>query len=124
MMLIPTELRASPIHGIGIFTVAPVTKGTHIWQLNPDFERLVDENEVRGWPQFQQDFIYKYTYPHPEHPHLLILEVDNGRFMNHSLTPNTDFRSIYDGYALQDLPAGAELTCNYNEFHPGFTMTP
>lgn len=124
MMLIPTELKASAIHGLGVFTLAPVAKGTHIWHLNPDFERLLHEDEVKTWPEFQQEFVYKYTYPHPQNPKLLILEVDNGRFMNHSLTPNTDFRSIFDGYALVDLPAGTELTCNYNEFHPGFEMTP
>jgi SET domain-containing protein len=124
MMLIPTELKASSIHGLGIYTLVPLTKGMHIWTLNPEFERLLNEDEVKTWPQFQQDFVYKYTYPHPQNAKLLILEVDNGRFMNHSLTPNTDFSSIYDGYARADIPAGTELTCNYNEFHPGFEMTP
>jgi SET domain-containing protein len=124
MMLIPTELRSSDIHGIGIFTVGPLEKGAHIWRLNPDFERFLNEEDVKKWPDFQQEFVYKYTYPHPENPQLLILEVDNGRFMNHSLTPNTDFKDVYNGFALQDIPAGVELTCNYNDFHPGFTMTP
>ena len=124
MMLIPTDLKTSSIHGLGIFTVVPLAKGEHIWRLNPDFERLLPEDEVKKWPQFQQDFVYKYTYPHPADQKLLILEVDNGRFMNHSLSPNTDFSSIYDGYAIVDIPAGTELTCNYNDFHPGFEMTP
>ncbi|MBY0356033.1 MAG: SET domain-containing protein-lysine N-methyltransferase [Rickettsiales bacterium] len=123
MMLIPSELKSSPIHGIGIYTTEAVLKGTLIWRLEPDFERLLDENIVKTWPQFQQDFVYKYSYPHPKNPSLLILEVDNGRFMNHSLTPNTDFNTVYEGYALIDLPAGTEMTCNYNEFHPGFVMT-
>ena len=41
--------------------------------------------------------------------------------MNHSLSPNTDFRIFDKGYALVDIAAGDEITCNYFEFDPRFT---
>ena len=50
----------------------------------------------------------------------MIVDCDNGRFMNHSLTPNTDFRIFDKGYALVDIAQGDELTCNYHEFDPSF----
>jgi len=67
-----------------------------------------------------QDFIARYAYPHLEIPGVMIVDSDNGRFMNHSLTPNTDFRIFDKGYALTDIAQGEELTCNYHEFDPAF----
>ena len=51
---------------------------------------------------------------------MVILDSDNGKYMNHCLAPNTDFRIFDKGYALVDIAAGEELTCNYHEFDPGF----
>jgi len=44
--------------------------------------------------------------------------------MNHSLQPNTDFRDSVFGYAIRDIAAGEEITCNYAEFEPDFYMLP
>ena len=52
-----------------------------------------------------QDFIARYSYPHLELPGVVVVDSDNGRFMNHSLTPNTDFRVFDKGYALVDIAA-------------------
>jgi SET domain-containing protein len=52
---------------------------------------------------------------------VIVLDGDNGRYMNHSLAPNTDFRIFDKGYALVDIAQGDELTCNYHEFDPTFT---
>jgi hypothetical protein len=53
-------------------------------------------------------------------PGVVIVDSDNGRFMNHSLSPNTDFRIFDKGYALVDIARGDEITCNYYEFDPTF----
>jgi hypothetical protein len=56
-----------------------------------------------------------------------MLESDYGKFMNHSLTPNTDFRVFDKGYALTDIARGEEITCNYHECDltfPGFFRSP
>ena len=55
---------------------------------------------------------------------MLVLESDEGRFMNHSPSPNTDFAGMNEGYALVDIPAGTEITCNYAEFDDDLTMQP
>ena len=32
MLLVPTRLAQSAIHGLGVFAVAPIAKGTAIWR--------------------------------------------------------------------------------------------
>ena len=49
-----------------------------------------------------------------------IVDCDDGKFMNHSEQPNTDFRVFDQGFALTDIAVGEEITCNYYEFDPGF----
>jgi uncharacterized protein len=92
-----------------------------MWSLNPKFDIFVHPSEIDSLPTHMQDFVARYTYPHLEMPGVIVLDSDNGRFMNHSLTPNTDFRIFDKGYALVDIAQGEELTCNYHEFDPGFT---
>jgi SET domain-containing protein len=49
-----------------------------------------------------------------------VLELDHGRFMNHSLSPNTAFPRPDVGYAIADVHPGEELICNYCEFDRTF----
>jgi SET domain-containing protein len=55
---------------------------------------------------------------------ITVLEFDNGRFMNHSDAPNTDFTDPDTGWAIRDIAAGEEITCNYRDFDPSFVMQP
>ncbi|MGE5260085.1 MAG: SET domain-containing protein [Actinomycetota bacterium] len=120
MLLISTYLAPSAIEGIGVFAAEPVTRGRLMWSLNPKFDVFVHPHEMEGLPPHMQDFITRYSYPHLEMPGVVIVDSDNGRFMNHSMQPNTDFRIFDKGYALADIEVGEELTCNYHEFDPGF----
>jgi hypothetical protein len=40
MMLVETELRPSPIHGIGVFLLQPVSKGDLIWRFDARIDRV------------------------------------------------------------------------------------
>jgi len=120
MLLISTYLAPSAIEGIGVFAAEPLARGNLMWNLNSKFDVFVHPHEMEGLPAHMQDFIARYSYPHLEMPGVVIVDTDNGRFMNHSLAPNTDFRIFDKGYALVDIAAGDELTCNYHEFDPGF----
>ncbi len=124
MMLVKTKLKYSEIHGIGIYADEPIKAGTRIWELREGFDVLVDERELDTYPPHVKEFIEIYSYPHPTKEHVVILEADNGRFMNHTETPNTDFSTLDKGLALVDIAVGEEITCNYNEFcFNGFTLT-
>jgi SET domain-containing protein len=108
MLLVPHYIKASPLHGIGLYAAAAIAKGTPIWRYEEHFDQLVPEAILPTLPQTAYDFLMKYSYPHPEKPGYLLLEVDNGRFMNHSAEPN-----CADGVAIRDIACGEEMTCDY-----------
>ena len=124
MLLVSTYVAASDIEGVGVFAAAPIRKGETIWRLNPDFDRLVPAEAYETMTEAMKELIDRYAYPSPDRPGYLVYEVDNGRFMNHSDTPNTDFSQYGGGTATRDIAAGEELTCNYHEFYEGFELLP
>ena len=124
MLLIPTYVAPSSIEGVGVFADQPIAAGTLIWRLDPALDRLIPKDEVAKLEPLFQRFVERYSYPYPHDPNLLIVELDNGRFMNHADAPNTRFSDPDAGYTLRDIAAGEELTCNYSEFDPGFEMLP
>ena len=124
MMLVPTYIAPSRIEGVGVFAEAAIPKGTLIWRLDPNLDRLIRRDEIASYPPLFQGFVERYGYPYPHDPEQLIVELDNGRFMNHSERPNTRFDDPDAGFTLRDIAAGEELTCNYAEFDSGFEMLP
>lgn len=120
MMLVRTYVTSSPIEGLGVYAAEPIPRGTLIWSLDARLDQTISLEELSKLPDWQQDFILKYSFPHLHLPNHLVLEYDNGRFMNHTLSPNTDFTQFDKGWAIRDIAIGEELTCNYHEFDPTF----
>jgi len=120
MLTVSTYVAPSAIEGIGVFSAEYIERGRLLWSLNTKFDIFVRREEVELLPAHMQDFVARYSYPHLELPDIVIVDSDNGRFMNHCLSPNTDFRIFDKGYALVDIAPGDEITCNYHEFDPGF----
>ena len=124
MMLVPTYVAPSKIEGVGVFAAEDIPEGARIWELAPGLDRLIRREEVAALPPPLQAFVERYSYPYPHDPEQLIVELDNGRFMNHSEHPNTRFDDPDAGFALRLIRAGEELTCNYAEFDPSFEILP
>ena len=124
MMLVPTYVAPSQIEGVGVFAAEPIAAGTLIWRLDPALDRLIHGRDIATLPPLFQKFVERYGYPYPHDPQVLIVELDNGRFMNHADAPNTCFSDPDVGFTLRDIEAGEELTCNYAEFDPNFEMMP
>ena len=114
MLMVETELRPSPIHGVGVFLLQPVSQGELIWRFDTRIDRVYTEEEIACLPEHMRRFLRTYSTWH-EATQLWILCGDNGRHFNHSDTPNT--LSLATGFgddvAAEDLPAGVELTTNY-----------
>lgn len=123
MLLVSTYVAKSEIEGVGVFAALPIARGALIWRLDPDFDRLIPSGSYHALPQTMKELLDRYAYPSPDRPGYLVYEVDNGRFMNHSDTPNTDFSVHGGGTATRDIAAGEELTCNYHEFYEGFELS-
>src|SRR3546814_12113171 len=114
MLLFDTELRASEIHGIGVFLLEPVKEGDVIWRFDSRIDRVYSENELGELPPRLRQFLRVYSTLHAESG-LWVLCGDNGRHFNHSDTPNTVSLGLAfgDDIASCDLPVGTELTSNY-----------
>ena len=116
MMLVPCYLAASEIEGLGVYSREPIKRGQLIWRFDPRIDRMITVDSFSDADERLSDFLKRYTYIPPYDRTVCILDGDEGRYMNHSETPNTDFSSVDAGYALTDIPAGVELTCDYREF--------
>jgi SET domain-containing protein len=124
MILVPTYVAPSEIEGVGVFAGVAIAKGTLLWRLDPSFDRLIDRRGLETLGPVFREFANRYGYPYPHDDNFLVLELDNGRFMNHSPKPNTCFRDPDNGFALRDISADEELTCDYAEFEPDFEILP
>ena len=124
MLLIPTYVAPSRIEGVGVFAAEDIPADALIWRLDPNFDRLFSTDQIAGLSDIHQQFVERYGYPYPHNPELIIIELDNGRFMNHSTAPNTVFSDPDAGYTRAFIPAHEELTCNYAEFDPSFEILP
>ena len=115
MLLVETELRPSPIHGIGIFLLQPVSRGELIWRFDSRIDRVYSEDEIATLPEPMKRFLRTYSTWH-ESTRLWVLCGDNGRHFNHSATPTTVSNAISFGEdrAAADLPVGTELTSDYS----------
>jgi SET domain-containing protein len=114
MMLFDTELRASGIHGIGVFLLEPVKKGDVIWRFDSRIDRVYSDQELDELPLKLRQFLRVYSTLHAESG-LWVLCGDNGRHFNHSDMPNTLSQGIAFGedIAARDLLTGTELTSDY-----------
>ena len=124
MLLIPTYVAPSSIEGVGVFAAEDIPAGAVIWRLEPTLDRLLRREDIATLPAVHQAFVERYGYPYPHDPEVTIVELDNGRFMNHSTAPNTRFSDPDTGFTRLRIAAHEELTCNYAEFDPSFEMLP
>jgi uncharacterized protein len=120
MMLVQTKVQNSHIEGVGIFAAQFIRKGQEIWRLDDRFDLVYPEKTVASFPPDMQDYFNRYGYPHMTRSGFIVLEIDNGRFMNHSETPNTNFTDAELGWAIRDIQIGEELLCDYSEFDRTF----
>ncbi len=116
MLLVDAYLDKSPVQGIGLFAKQPIAKGTLIWALDLRFDRLIEWDVYESLTGPVRAYIDRYTYPHRPDPRFVVFEADDARYMNHADHPNCDFSKLDVAYALRDIAAGEEMTCDYNVF--------
>jgi len=119
MLLVPTRLAPSPIHGLGVFAVAPIRQGTAVWRFARGLDMEFSPDILPTLPPHVQEFFAHYGYL-DRNVQRIILCFDDARFVNHSATPNVATDYARDRYgldvALRDIAAGEEITMNYEGF--------
>lgn len=115
MIIVPTYLEKSPVHGFGVFAKELITKGSKVWEFNPIFDVRFTDAEFERLPPSVKAEIEHHLYQ-PEQGGVLYYESTMGRYMNHSREPNVDFSDVGVGWATRDIKPGEELTCDYRHF--------
>lgn len=121
MLLIPTRLAPSPIHGLGLFAAEPVPRGTPMWRFQEGLDLLFPAAAAAALPEPARRYLRRYAYETPQWPGMLVLHFDDSRFINHSDDPNTDNTGDV-AVAKRDIAAGEEITCDYGEFCTEFDL--
>jgi uncharacterized protein len=102
-------VKSSSLHGAGVYTTAPVRKGTRVLEYTgprlkkEETDGLYADNEVT----------YLFTM---DDPNIVIDGFGMAAFVNHSCDPNCESDQIGDRIwiiALRDIKAGEELTYDY-----------
>lgn len=117
-MLVRTYLAQSGIHGVGVFAGEPIERGAAVWSRHPLLDLVVTREMRAGLPDAMLGYLDTYCYPAGDGTDgRVVLDCDNGRYMNHSDAPNTSFTDA-TGRAAARIEMGAEITCDYREFYP------
>lgn len=118
MLKVQTYL--APSHGLGVFAGEDIPRGAVVWELDPRLDRLLEEMPAE---EPERGFVYKYGY-RDRHTGLIVVCLDNARFMNHADEPNTtpvpaNGHAYGADVATRDIRKGEEITCNYRVIHAG-----
>jgi uncharacterized protein len=114
MLLIPTYVAKSPIHGFGLFAAAPVKAGTVLWRLEREADWCLSPEELAAVPPRLQERIRFHAYL--DRRGFYVYSADGTKFMNHADAPNCVDLNDDEAVAARDIAAGEELTCNYRSF--------
>jgi len=115
MLLIRTLVGPSQIHGNGVFACEAVPQGTIVWRFEPNFDRVISDDELKGMPTAFLEYIEKYAYRSSDIGGRLLLPCDHAKFLNHSTDPNT-IELPLESIAERLINQGEEITCNYSNF--------
>ena len=114
MLLVPTEIRPSKIHKLGLFAITDIKTGYQISSFVEGFDRRFTAEEYATLPVQAQQFLWYHGYQSPNDG-LWRLNMDNIRFINHSAQPNT-YQDGDDDFAVRTIKAGDEITADYFSF--------
>lgn len=107
MLRVRAEVRPSPIHGLGLFALERIPRGTVVWSFDAGVDQLSSSPAPHG-----------YSF-RTEHGH--IIPGDDAKFINHSATPNLETTpGLTPAVAVRDIEVGEELTEDY-AYDPDWT---
>ena len=113
-----TRLRPSHIHGVGVFAIRKIPRGTYIFAQDDEPIVWVDKKSIRKLPksvrELYDDFciIKGSRYGCPKSFDCLT----PSWYLNHSNNPNVASDQEVRFYALRDIKKGEELTVDYRTY--------
>ena len=119
MMLVPTFLDKSPIHGVGIFASSAIPQGTRVWEFTENADQVFSESGLAALLPLQRETVLFYGYVEPGREGV-VLCCDNARHFNLLRDANCgagehSAHGYISTFALRDIAAGEELTYPFEE---------
>ena len=112
MFLIDTYLDKSKIQGVGVFAKENIKKGQLIKEERPEFEIEFNKDNLPKMPLALAKLIDTHAYERELGSKILVMGIDNEKYLNHSNNPNVND----NGIALKDIKIGDEITVDYKDF--------
>jgi SET domain-containing protein len=115
-----TRLQPSPLHGVGVFAILDIPKGTYVFPLDDDPLVEVNRSTVEQQPKEIQRLYNDFcilkddgdTYLCPVNLNRMTISW----YLNESKMPNVKADNEYRFYTVMDVKAGEELTADYSEY--------
>jgi hypothetical protein len=115
------RLAPSPLHGVGVFAVRPIKKGTKVFgdddgalvPVKPSFIARLPSGLKRLYRDFCIIKRKGEIYLSPENFNLMTVSW----YLNHSTQPNVRCDRNFNFYSLRHIKAGEELTVDYDSYN-------
>jgi uncharacterized protein len=113
-----TRLAPSKIHGIGVYAIRSIRKGTYIFFGDDEEIIWINKSELKNLSKeikkFYEDFCVKkdYSYGCPKNFNNLTISW----YLNHSDHPNVNCDKNYNFFAKRNIKKGEELTTDYTTY--------
>jgi len=115
MLLIKAKAGPNGVHGIGLFALEFVPKGTPTWRYESWFDVSYTEEDLSKMSEAARSQVMWYAYFDKETKKYVLCS-DDQRFINHSSKNFNIISTPNDDIAARDIQPGEELLCDYNKF--------
>lgn len=110
------ELRASKIHGVGVFALSKIKKGSVLPLFEKGDSRFLQMNQIKdsGIPR---KILYKYSIKFPDgySTPKSFNRMSVGWYLNHSEKPNACNDAKYNFTAISDIKKDEEIVIDYDQ---------
>lgn len=123
MMLVKSKTGPSKIHGVGLFAIEFIPKGTKVWEYTNWFDFSLSHDQVNKLSDAAREQFLNYAFL-SKVSNKYVLCSDDARFFNHQKVANTvcrvpdnpQFEDALECFSTRDIMINEELTNNYLEF--------
>lgn len=120
MLKVKHQVKESDIHGLGLFALEFIPKGTIVWEFNDKIDAKITEDEFKKLSLEEQKNIIHYDYK-DKRLNLYVVSGDSSVYINSSDSPNLSSHyenetDIGYSFANRDINIGEEITEDYKEY--------
>jgi SET domain-containing protein len=118
MLTVKTRLDKSEISGIGLFASQVILPGDVVWKMSSISVLKISKIQYELLSDIEQKFIKEKDYYWLDDDGNYMIPIDDGRFINHSSSPNLVELDDNHYIASRKIEPNEELTIDYKKLVP------